>query len=160
MTGRYVQSDPIGLLGGISTFLYSNGNPLRFFDFFGLIPNNFSCRDFSGMQRARFQRVWDANIDDHCVERCKPGSERACIEDCNADRHDCMGGAKNVAIGTFAVSGVVSLAGGRSLVTAGCAIAVGAAGTIAGVALGNSCEARSAFCMNRCWNTRFCDDVQ
>jgi RHS repeat-associated protein len=48
VTGRYIQSDPIGLDGGLNTYLYANAKPLRYTDPDGRQPGAIAFPGFGG----------------------------------------------------------------------------------------------------------------
>lgn len=56
-TGRYVQSDPIGLLGGLGTYVYVSSSPLRWTDRLGLYED--SCCEGSSSFRPRSREIID-----------------------------------------------------------------------------------------------------
>ncbi len=58
-TGRYVESDPIGLRGGLSTYGYAGASPTRWVDRFGLLS--------SGAKQCVCKFMQQCSFDAHCA---------------------------------------------------------------------------------------------
>ncbi len=100
-TGRYIESDPIGLNGGPSSYSYVSAAPLRRVDRRGLLQIDPSCNycDKEGDVAERVMR----NASIACVEKIKL-IKNATLSDCILKR--CLSNAKVICNGTSCTPGI------------------------------------------------------
>lgn len=89
VTGRYVEPDPIGLRGGLNSFLYAGANSLKFMDPFGLKNFCYYAPDFfyewfpgKGYVKIQYNRTECVNIPDPPLPP-SPDCLKACYESWN-----------------------------------------------------------------------------
>lgn len=76
-TGRYVESDPMGLDAGLNTYIYTLANPLTYMDIFGLSSKCKQCKDeceliYKKNEEHRDDLIIAANT--KCSGSIKPGN--------------------------------------------------------------------------------------
>jgi RHS repeat-associated protein len=92
LTGRYVQSDPIGLLGGTGTYTYVMNSPVRTFDRYGLDTcGSGFAESFVPDNPLTFPFSYCCRKHDNCYDNCfaMPSKEECDENFCQCMLHRC-----------------------------------------------------------------------
>ena len=92
--GRYMQSDPIGLQGGLNTYSYVGLNPIRYFDLYGL--EVWDVDGIAGAEGKRYKPKGNGNLTNKFTPQdfvCTPPAHafdiNECTKQCCVDHDNC-----------------------------------------------------------------------
>ncbi|MGD9582222.1 MAG: RHS repeat domain-containing protein [Lysobacterales bacterium] len=115
--GRYVESDPVGLGAGTSTFSYVNGDPVTNIDVFGLRPRCMPGFGFNGLRQCE-RRLPEPD------PNCKSGNTNTCQLECDGIAVRCARSATNISHAAAFGSVLLIFAPEPTTITKWCAVAL------------------------------------